>query len=253
MDMSADQLAGFLESKLEHLQGLQADCEKRILRVDEVRDKLHLTEEDLKNTLPGDSRGFRIFDRMRIEVVRRWWSTGRYAEPSDCQHIAEWIQVVQAVLQEVQPEFLRPGESPRTKYFFSAGQAYEAKSTNFKIMKRASSSLAIIDDYLDEEVLDYIQSLEPSIKVEMVTGQKKRISPVLLKALQQTKPNTEARINSRCHDRFLIVDGSEVWHLGASLNGAGRKAFMINKAEDENERNHMLADFGNWWSTGASV
>jgi hypothetical protein len=34
------------------------------------------------------------------------------------------------------------------------------------------------------------------------------------------------------HDRFIVVDTNECYHVGASLKDAGRKAFMVSKLED---------------------
>ena len=33
----------------------------------------------------------------------------------------------------------------------------------------------------------------------------------------------------KCHDRFLIIDGAEVWHIGASLKDLGKKMFAFSR------------------------
>lgn len=35
------------------------------------------------------------------------------------------------------------------------------------------------------------------------------------------------------HDRFLIIDKVEVYHIGASIKDAGKKSFGITKIEDK--------------------
>lgn len=42
------------------------------------------------------------------------------------------------------------------------------------------------------------------------------------------------------HDRFLIIDKKEVYHLGASLNYVGRRTFGINKLEDKEVINLLI-------------
>lgn len=55
------------------------------------------------------------------------------------------------------------------------------------------------------------------------------------------------------HDRFVVLDNKEVWHLEVSINGFGKDAFMINKAVDEEQRKRFLLDFSNWWSNGTPI
>jgi hypothetical protein len=121
------------------------------------------------------------------------------------------------------------------------------------ILKGAKKSAAIVDEYLDDTVFDYIDALDPAIRLQLVTGSKKPIFPRLLHALQGTRPGVEAREASDCHDRFLIVDSVDAWHIGASLNGFGKKAFMINKVTDAGERVRLLADFATWWGGGTPI
>jgi hypothetical protein len=75
----------------------------------------------------------------------------------------------------------------------------------------------------------------------------------LYDALKQKRPNIEAKKNPDFHDRFLIIDGSEVWQLGASINGTGKKAFMVNKVVDQDEVSRVLSDYDKWWTNGEPV
>lgn len=34
------------------------------------------------------------------------------------------------------------------------------------------------------------------------------------------------------HDRFIVIDGVDVYHIGASIKDAGGKAFMISRVQD---------------------
>lgn len=178
---------------------------------------------------------------------------GKYVERDDCNRANEWIRVVEALLKEAQPEFIRDAGVTKTEYFFAPGQSYEAKSTLFRIMSRARSSLSIVDDYLDEQIFDYVESLDQNVDVAMITGHKKSIFPTLLTAMQSERKNVQAKSCSSCHDRFLVVDKNEVWHLGCSINGLGGKASMITKIEDETERLRFLKALDDWWQSGADV
>ena len=86
-----------------------------------------------------------------------------------------------------------------------------------------------------------------------LTANQKSIFKKLYYALKTTRTNIEAKVCQECHDRFLILDASEVWHLGASINSIGKKASMVNKVSDTNEFERFLTDFRTWWSTGTII
>jgi hypothetical protein len=50
------------------------------------------------------------------------------------------------------------------------------------------------------------------------------------------------------HDRFILVDGNECWHIGCSIKDAGDKAFMMSKVEDEINRTGLVAFIERSWS-----
>lgn len=41
----------------------------------------------------------------------------------------------------------------------------------------------------------------------------------------------EVKPFDKSHDRFLVIDGQEIYHLGASLKDLGRKWFAFSKLE----------------------
>ena len=46
-------------------------------------------------------------------------------------------------------------------------------------------------------------------------------------------PKLSVKTNTDFHDRFLIIDKAEVYHIGASIKDAGKKSFGITKIEDK--------------------
>lgn len=110
-----------------------------------------------------------------------------------------------------------------------------------------------MDKYLDELVFDYIESLDLAISVRLLTANKKPIFKPLFKSLKDQRQNLEAKTFLGCHDRFIVVDENQVWHLGASFNGFGKEAFMFNNVVDEVERSRFLADLTEWWKNGEDL
>lgn len=66
------------------------------------------------------------------------------------------------------------------KIFFQAGDAYEGKMYIYKIMKRASTKLVIIDQYMDDVVFDFVESLDDNLKVQFLTTGKKIFKQIYL-------------------------------------------------------------------------
>lgn len=252
--MDKETIVAELERILEKTENLADQCARQILKIDEAMEFTKGLKQEVISILPDDTPAYRTFDRMSREATQWWDNTlSGYVAPKDCSHIEKWIDVLKNTINELEPEFLRDEKRCRKQYFFCDGEEYQAKKAIFKIMKRAAKSLVIVDTYLDDTIFDYIESLDSSVNVQILTGNRIAIFKKLFKHYVETHPNTEGRELSDCHDRFLIIDGDEVWHLGASINHAGKKAFMLNKVIDENEKNTFLSSFSNWWSKGVSI
>ena len=120
-------------------------------------------------------------------------------------------------------------------------------------MKRATNLVEIVDPYLDTDVYDFVDTLDTVISVRLITGNPKQLFIQQLHALQATTRKIEARSNTSSHDRFVILDGQEAWHLGASINGLGKKACMINKIVGPVQLGKLAADFSAWWNAGTNL
>jgi hypothetical protein len=230
-----------------------ARCTNGLLRRTELGKALREIEESLRVALIPDSDAFRVFDPRRQEVDRwRDDDAGEYANWRECRRAEQWLSIARDTLAVLQPAFL--GSSPdKTQFLLQAGAVYEAKARVFSVMRRATLSLDIVDAYMDDEVVPYVESLEHSVAVRLLTHDKKPIFPVLLKALQAKRPRLESRQSRNFHDRFIVVDKAEVWQLGSSLNRIGSKTVMLNKVVEDAERAKFLAEFEHEWLAGVPI
>lgn len=117
----------------------------------------------------------------------------------------------------------------------------------------ASITLSIVDVYLDDSIFDYLKSLDPGIQNKLLTADRKPIFKTLYLPFVKERGNIEARQSKNYHDRFITIDDSVIYHLGAFINYAGRKAFMIKKIEDDEEKAKFTKDFTKWWNTGKLI
>ena len=242
-----------LEDILERLEIAADQCSRELLRTEEAQKVIREADERLGQLLPPDSTAFRIYDRSKRKTLYWKVTISGYVDKKDCKNIEHWVTIVRDVLNEYEPEFLRGERGDKDQYFLPEGDRYRAIKVVLKIMKRAKKKLAVVDTYLDEEIFDYIESLDALVDIKLIISSKKPMFLRLYNAFKATRPNIDAKECHHCHDRFLVVDESEVWHLGTSINGVGKKACMVNKITNPEERTRFFSYFTDWWSQGTII
>jgi hypothetical protein len=118
-----------------------------------------------------------------------------------------------------------------TQGVFFDGQVFDAYELASKIIRSAKQSIVLIDNYIDETTLTHLSKKKKNVKVLLLT---KNISKQLDLDIQKANGqygNFAAKLFTQSHDRFLIIDGKEVYHLGASLKDLGRKWFAFSKMD----------------------
>jgi hypothetical protein len=119
---------------------------------------------------------------------------------------------------------------PKQGIFFD-GQVFDAYTFVSDLVRSAESSLVLIDNYIDDSVLTLLTKREKGVSTTIYTN---TISKQLL--LDVKKHNAqyapiELKELRKAHDRFLIIDQSELYHFGASLKDLGKKWFAFSKIE----------------------
>jgi len=119
---------------------------------------------------------------------------------------------------------------PAQGVFFD-GQVFDAYELVAKIVRSAKQSIVLIDNYIDESSLTLLTKKNKTVKLLLLTkSSNKQLSLDVEKANRQYG-NVELKTFTKSHDRFLLVDGSEVYHLGASLKDLGKKWFAFSKMD----------------------
>ena len=116
---------------------------------------------------------------------------------------------------------------------FFDGQIYDSYSFVNDLLKLAKSEIILIDNYIDDTVFTLF-SKYPNINCTIYTSKiSKQVKLDFEKYSKQYK-NIELFEFKNSHDRFLIIDKKEIYHLGASLKDLGKKWFAFSKFEIEN-------------------
>ncbi|MCT7433531.1 virulence RhuM family protein [Aliarcobacter cryaerophilus] len=111
---------------------------------------------------------------------------------------------------------------------FFDGQIYDSYSFVNDLIKLAKSEIVLIDNYIDDTVFTLF-SKYPNINFTIYTSTiSKQLKLDFGKYSKQYK-NISLKTFKSSHDRFLIIDKKEIYHLGASLKDLGKKWFAFSK------------------------
>ena len=116
---------------------------------------------------------------------------------------------------------------------FFEGQIYDAYSLIMDIIKRAKQKILIIDNYIDDSILKMLSRKNKNVEVVILTTQKSNIRKLDIQKFNKQYPVLQLAYTNKFHDRFIVIDNKELYHVGASLKDLGKKCFAISKIEDD--------------------
>ena len=125
---------------------------------------------------------------------------------------------------------LKTHELPNQGIFFD-GQIFDAYVFASGLIKKAQNEIILIDNYIDETTLTLLGKKANNTKVRLFTKCISKTLELDIKKANEQFGNFEIQELQSSHDRFLIIDGKELYHLGASLKDLGKKWFAFSKME----------------------
>lgn len=126
--------------------------------------------------------------------------------------------------------FVRTSLPPVEGIFYN-GQIFDAYKFATDLIKAAKKSILLIDNYVDETVLLMLSKRNAGVSAVIYT---QRITPQLqldLNRHNEQYPPIGIRTYRNSHDRFLIIDDTDIYHIGASLKDLGKKMFAFSRLE----------------------
>ena len=122
------------------------------------------------------------------------------------------------------------GDFPAQKVFYN-GKHYEAYSFAKKLVRRATKRIVLVDGYCDDVTLDILANKRGGANVMIATVAKTAITPTAVAKFNKQNPTLTVKTTGVFHDRFMILDGTELYHFGASLKDLGRQYCAVSRMD----------------------
>lgn len=115
-----------------------------------------------------------------------------------------------------------------TQGIFSEGQVFDAYVFVSDLIRKAKSSIILIDNYIDETIFIMLDKREQGVSATIYTAYfPNKLKLDLKKHNSQYQP-IKVEVFNKSHDRFLLID-DDVYLIGASLKDMGKKMFGFSK------------------------
>ena len=134
-------------------------------------------------------------------------------------------------------------EEPRPKkaVLFFRGQMFDAFSCIADIIRTAEKEIILIDGYTDTATLDLLSKKKEGAEVKIYTSEKHtKLTESEIASFNKEYPALAVKYTSEFHDRFMILDRRTLYHIGASIKDAGKKAFEISEIDDGKQTEEIL-------------
>ena len=116
---------------------------------------------------------------------------------------------------------------PVKQKVFSQGQVFDAYTFFQGLIKKARKEIILIDNYIDLTVLERLSKKNPGVDVTIYTLKNTPLTQLDIDKFDTQYPSLALKYTSKVHDRFLILDNKEIYHIGASLKDLGKKCFAF--------------------------
>jgi prophage antirepressor-like protein len=118
----------------------------------------------------------------------------------------------------------------KSQGIFFNGQIFDAYTFISDLLRTAKKKIILIDNYVDDTTLTFFSKI-PNIKITIYTHTISKQLKLDLAKYNKQYNNITLKTFKDSHDRFLIIDDNELYHIGASFKDAGNKWFAFSKMD----------------------
>jgi len=183
------------------------------------------------------SVGYRVKSKRGIQfriwankVLKEYLLKG-HAFENRLEKIESDVSVLKRQVGEI--DFKVKTELPPKEGIFFNGQVFDAHNFVSDLVRSAEKSITLIDNFVDDTVLTLFAKRKNGVTLKILTKNVTKQLQLDMKKFNEQFPVAEILEFDLSHDRFLIIDDSQVYHIGASLKDLGKKWFAFSKMDIE--------------------
>ena len=181
----------------------------------------------------------RVFVKMKNVLIA-------YAEPLKmiAQVHGEFLEFKEYTLKKFDEVFARLEKlEPKKEVLLLNDEWFDACEAIIKLIESAKESIVLVDPYADDKSLVYLSHKNEGIRVTIYKSNHSKLKQTEIEAFSKQYGELIIKEFNESHNRYLILDSSEVYDLGTSLNSIGNKIFTINKEELKEVANILIEKF----------
>ena len=148
------------------------------------------------------------------------------------------IETIQKSIDSLNENFI--SDKDLKNFIIYKGQKFEADAAYIDIYQQATTSIYVVDDYMNTKTLQLLSQKKEGVEVILFTengyGRNGFLTTAVVNDFINQYPPLRIKSNPDCHDRWIVLDygfdTEKVYHCGASSKDAGKKLCAINKIEN---------------------
>lgn len=180
-----------------------------------------------------------IAAKVNVEIMRTFVTMRRFIANNTMlfTYIAELEMKQEKYINESDKKFKQvfdyiAAHTESEQKIFYESQIFDAFSFFINLVSKATTSIILIDGYVDIDTLNIFTKKKTGVTVDIYTLPKSKLSKNDINNFNKQYPRLTVCYNTHFHDRFMIIDNIDVYHIGASLKDAGKKCFAVTKLND---------------------
>jgi len=171
-----------------------------------------------------------------------------YIEVGGINYFKTALSILDRVVNTIKAEDEFSDLLPTQKYYFK-NQKLSILEDLDQIFKNAKESIVYYDLYMDHMLVSAMQDINVD-EIRLLLGEPTEKFKTWFQAYtDQNKNKIDYKIvkNKNIHDRYCIVDNSDVWQISGSVNSKTMNSLMITKISDEEIKNKIISDLEDTW------
>lgn len=137
------------------------------------------------------------------------------------------VNILKSQMSEVK-SFIKNNKLETNEGIFFDGQVYDSYGFILELIKQAKNEIILIDNYIDDTVLTLFSKISDT-KITIYTNTISKQLKLDFEKYSKQYDNITLKTFKNSHDRFLILDKKEIFHIGASIKDIGKKWFAFSK------------------------